>query len=762
MSKPAALPALILDQLSLPDYRPSNTLELRKLLRLRNTDPDEMEASLKELELAGKVVRVRKDCWVLPQEAELITGVLQFNIKGFAFLLPEVGDEDYFIAGEDTGTALHQDLVVARKIHRKGQARFSNPQAEVIRILKRRRNSMVGTLEHGGHFFFVVPDDPRFVHNIYVPDPAQSELTPKPDLGDKVVVQLTEWKSRNHNPEGVVSERLGRPGDPGLDILSIIRKNELPTEFPGEVLQEVASFAHPEGDAPFNDDRLDLRKEFIVTIDPETAKDFDDAIHVKSLGGGKWEVGVHIADVSSYVQPGSALDVEARKRGNSVYLVNQVIPMLPEELSNGLCSLNPRVDRLTYSCIATVTEDGKILKHYTTRSVIHSKHRLSYEQAFVRLQRKPQDSLDQALNQSWKIASKLRSNRFAAGSLDLDMPEVKVHCDEHGKPYKMTRVEHDISHQLIEEFMLMANELVAKDLRRKQLPAVFRVHESPDAEKLAEYRELLKIHDIKVGDLTQKKEVQRALKLIEGRPETHALKVGLLRSLKRAVYSAKPEGHYGLGKEDYTHFTSPIRRYSDLIVHRALAGIKMGGTAEMEKIAQHISQTERTAADAEGESVKLKKFEFFQNQLTEGKNQSFQAVVMDVQNFGMFVELPEFLISGLVHVSSMDGDFYHYNDRQQSLEGKRTRKSYTIGDTVQVQVMKVDMVKQQIDFKLMGEAGTASKNPRSERSDKPVQSRPRSQQGSRSQSRRPREDRSPSKGPKNQEPAKGSGKRRRR
>jgi ribonuclease R len=436
--------------------------------------------------------------------------------------------------------------------------------------------------------------------------------------------------------------------------------------------------------------------------------------------------------------------------------------MLPEELSNGLCSLNPRVDRLTYSCIATVTEDGKILKHYTTRSVIHSKHRLSYEQAFVRLQRKPQDSLDQALNQSWKIASKLRSNRFAAGSLDLDMPEVKVHCDEHGKPYKMTRVEHDISHQLIEEFMLMANELVAKDLRRKQLPAVFRVHESPDAEKLAEYRELLKIHDIKVGDLTQKKEVQRALKLIEGRPETHALKVGLLRSLKRAVYSAKPEGHYGLGKEDYTHFTSPIRRYSDLIVHRALAGIKMGGTAEMEKIAQHISQTERTAADAEGESVKLKKFEFFQNQLTEGKNQSFQAVVMDVQNFGMFVELPEFLISGLVHVSSMDGDFYHYNDRQQSLEGKRTRKSYTIGDTVQVQVMKVDMVKQQIDFKLMGEAGTASKNPRSERSDKPVQSRPRSQQGSRSQSRRPREDRSPSKGPKNQEPAKGSGKRRRR
>jgi len=762
MSKPAALPALILDQLSLPDYRPSNTLELRKLLRLRNTDPDEMEASLKELELAGKVVRVRKDCWVLPQEAELITGVLQFNIKGFAFLLPEVGDEDYFIAGEDTGTALHQDLVVARKIHRKGQARFSNPQAEVIRILKRRRNSMVGTLEHGGHFFFVVPDDPRFVHNIYVPDPAQSELTPKPDLGDKVVVQLTEWKSRNHNPEGVVSERLGRPGDPGLDILSIIRKNELPTEFPGEVLQEVASFAHPEGDAPFNDDRLDLRNEFIVTIDPETAKDFDDAIHVKSLGGGKWEVGVHIADVSSYVQPGSALDVEARKRGNSVYLVNQVIPMLPEELSNGLCSLNPRVDRLTYSCIATVTEDGKILKHYTTRSVIHSKHRLSYEQAFVRLQRKPQDSLDQALNQSWKIASKLRSNRFAAGSLDLDMPEVKVHCDEHGKPYKMTRVEHDISHQLIEEFMLMANELVAKDLRRKQLPAVFRVHESPDAEKLAEYRELLKIHDIKVGDLTQKKEVQRALKLIEGRPETHALKVGLLRSLKRAVYSAKPEGHYGLGKEDYTHFTSPIRRYSDLIVHRALAGIKMGGTAEMEKIAQHISQTERTAADAEGESVKLKKFEFFQNQLTEGKNQSFQAVVMDVQNFGMFVELPEFLISGLVHVSSMDGDFYHYNDRQQSLEGKRTRKSYTIGDTVQVQVMKVDMVKQQIDFKLMGEAGTASKNPRSERSDKPVQSRPRSQQGSRSQSRRPREDRSPSKGPKNQEPAKGSGKRRRR
>jgi len=716
MPKTLELSILIISYLTRPDYRSANAIELGKLLKLKKTEIDRLPAELRELELAGKIVRVRKDQWVLPQEAELITGVLQFNIKGFAFLLPEDGGEDYFVAAEDTGTAMHQDLVVVRKKRSQGNARFNNPQAEVIRILKRRRNCMVGTLEKSGLHFYVLPSDPRFLHSIYVADPKLSQLKPVPQLGDMVVVQMTEWVNRSQNPEGVITERLGRPGDPGVDILSIIRKNELPTEFPGEVLAEVAAFARPDGDAPFNDQRLDLRKEFVMTIDPETAKDFDDAIHVKPLGKGLWEVGVHIADVSSYVRPDSELDKEARKRGNSVYLVNQVIPMLPEELSNGLCSLNPNVDRLTYSCIATVSEDGKILKHYTTRSVIHSRNRLSYEQAFSRLQRKPQDSLDQALHHAWKIASKFRSDRFAAGSLDLDMPEVKVHCDEHGKPYKLTKVEHDSSHQLIEEFMLMANELVAKDLRRKQLPAVYRVHESPDAEKLSEYRELLKIHGIKVGDLTLKKEVQKALKLIQGRPETHALKVGLLRSLKRAVYSAKGDGHYGLGKEDYTHFTSPIRRYSDLVVHRALAGIRMGGTAEMERIATHISQTERTASEAENESVKLKKFEFFQNQLTEGSPQRFKAVVMDVQNFGMFVELPEFLISGLVHVSSMEGDFYHFNDRQKSLEGKRTRKSYSIGSTVEVQVMKVDMAKQQIDFKIVSEGKASSSSTPANRS----------------------------------------------
>ncbi|NJK92228.1 MAG: ribonuclease R [Blastochloris sp.] len=720
------MPQLILAHLGRSDYRPASTLELRQLLRLKNSDSIRLASTLDELELAGKIVRVRKDRWVLPQEAELVTGVLQFNNRGFAFLIPETGDEDFFIAAEDTGTALHQDLVVARKVRGQKNVRFNNPQAQVIRILKRRRQSMVGQLEKSGHFYQVIPDDPRFIHNIYVPDPRQSELRPLPELGDKVVVQLSEWKDRHHNPEGVIVERLGRPGDPGVDILAIIRKCELPTEFPGEALAEVASFAHPEGDATFDDTRVDLREEFIFTIDPETAKDFDDAIHIKSLGGGRWEVGIHIADVSYYVRPDSALDHEARKRGNSVYLVNQVIPMLPEELSNGLCSLNPHVDRLTYSAIATVTEDGRILNHHTTKSVIHSKHRLSYEQVFERLQRKPQDDLDRTLHQAWKIASRLRSNRFAAGSLDLDMPEVKVHCDEHGKPIKLTKVEHDASHQLIEEFMLLANELVARDLRRKQLPAVFRVHESPDAEKLAEYRELLKIHNIKIGDLTQKKEVQRALQLIQGRPETHALKVGLLRSLKRAVYSAKPEGHYGLGKEDYTHFTSPIRRYADLIVHRAIAGIRMGGTAEMERIAQHISQTERNAADAEGESVKLKKFEFFQNQLVAGTPQSFPAVVMDVQNFGMFVELPDFLISGLVHVSGMDDDFYHYNDRQKSLEGKRSRRSYSIGDSVEVQVLKVDMAKQQIDFKLAGSQTPSSNRQSSSRpsSERPSERRP--------------------------------------
>jgi len=700
--------AALLRLMARPGYQPLNEMELGRKLKLSEPLLSHFPQLLKQLELDGRIARVRHDRWILPAEAALVTGVIQFHSKGFAFLLREDKGEDLFIPAEDTGTAMHQDVVVVRiQTGAAPNRQFpGRQQASVIRILKRRRSTVVGTLEKSGHFYYVVPADPRYIQNIYVPAPSRDDGTPTLEIGDRVVVKLEEWKSRHLNPEGVIIERLGRAGDPGVDILSIIRKHELPVEFPGEVLAEVASFAKPDGDAPADDlaERLDLRHDFVITIDPDTAKDFDDAISMRRISEDTWEVGIHIADVSYYVRPDSELDREASKRGNSVYLVNQVIPMLPEELSNGLCSLNPHVDRLTYSVIAKINDKAKIIGWKICRSIIHSKHRLTYQQAFDRLQRKPQDDLDHFLRNAWKLASNLRAARFAHGSLDLEMPEVKVYCDAQGHPTSIQKVEHDISHQLIEEFMLLANEVVATELRRANKPAIYRIHENPDPEKLNTYRELLKAHGIRVGDLSQKREVQKALKAIETRPDGHALKVGLLRSLKRAIYDTRPLGHYGLAKENYTHFTSPIRRYADLLVHRALT-IKKKGTGfptlpELDKIAKHISATERSAAEAEQESVQLKKLEFFAGQINNQKPQAFDAIIMDVQNFGLFVELPDYLISGLVHVSSMKKDFYHYDERNKSFRGKKFREEFRMGQTVRVKVQRIDMFKQQIDFNL--------------------------------------------------------------
>ncbi|MGF1678456.1 MAG: ribonuclease R [Candidatus Methylacidiphilales bacterium] len=704
----------VLRYLGRPDYTPLNLPGLAQALKLEGREHSSLEATLGILEEAGRVVRIRKDHWILPDEANLITGVVMFNPKGHAVLIPNDPEVKKFqIAAEDTNLALHQDLVVARRLTRPKRAFHGRPgsqppleSAQIIRILKRRRENYVGTLQQDGRFFQVIPDDPRYVQNFYVPHPSESRCTPKPVAGDKVVVRITRWESRQACPEAEIVERLGRPGDPGVDILAIIRKHNLRTEFSTEALAEVGDFAHPDGDAPFDPKdkkRIDLRQEFIITIDPDTARDFDDAIHVTPLGNNRWEIGVHIADVSHYVQHGTALDREARRRGNSIYLVNQVIPMLPEELSNGLCSLNPHVDRLTFSVIAVVDEEGRIQSHRITPSVIHSKHRLTYEQAMERLKARPENDLDDLLHRAWDVASKLRRKRFREGALDLEMPDVKVVLNDQGEPVDIIKQEYDESHQLIEEFMLMANEVVALELRNKQWPAVFRVHEAPDPEKLQDYRETLSAHGIKVGDLTQMKEVRRALEKISERPDGHALKVAFLRSLKKADYRTKPLGHYGLAKVNYTHFTSPIRRYADLIVHRSLRERRrLMSPEQLSEVALHISETERIAADAEMESVKLKKLEFFARQMNVEPPPRFKALIMEVTNYGLFVELPDSLMSGLIHVSSIEGDFFHFSEMDQTLTGKRNKIQYRMGDTIEVVVDRVDIMRQMVDFRMAG------------------------------------------------------------
>jgi ribonuclease R len=695
----------ILTLLSSRDYRPLDKIEIARKLRLPSNERVALRKTLRELEHSGEIARIRKNRYVLPSEADLVTGTISIHQAGYAFLNTETpGQPDVFIAPENTGTAMHGDRVVVRISRDKLPARGKGPEGRVIRILERARDTVVGTLQQSRNFYYVVPDDPRFVHNVYVQVPPRTKLLKAPVLGDKVVVRLEPWESRHVNPEGEIIEVLGPASAPGVDVLSIVRKYDLPTEFPKNVIDEVGRIPK-QVDAGMLDGREDLRKQFIVTVDPDDARDFDDAINVDRIDNHTWQLGVHIADVAAYVQPGNALDREARKRGNSVYLPDRVIPMLPEQLSNGVCSLNPGVDRLTHSVFIEFEKNGRAKNVRFARSVIRSAHRLTYKQAYALLKSPPKDELGKRLHTAWELASLLRRKRFEQGSLDLDFPEVKVHVDLNGKPVKLERVENDESHQLIEEFMLAANEAVAREMRHRQIPTIYRVHEDPDPEKLAEYRELVLSHNYKVGDLTQRKELQRFLASIRGKPEEQTLKIGLLKSLKRARYAPQPLGHYGLAKTNYLHFTSPIRRYADLVVHRGLAerNEKHRSPTDMGQIAsiaEHISNTERNAAEAEMDAVRMKKLEFFQQQLDARNPQVFRAAIVDVRNYGLVVELPDVLTSGLVHVSSLADDFYVFEAPRHRLIGRRSRKKFALGDEVRVFVARVDPFKRQIDFAL--------------------------------------------------------------
>lgn len=690
-----------------PKYRPLDKIEIANALGYDATRRNEVRRTLRDLEHEGEIARIRKNRYVQPDTADLVTGTLSVHEAGYAFLTNEkTSQADLFIAAENTGTAMHGDRVVARIIRGPEFSRARTPRAEgrVIRILNRANDTIVGTLQQTRNFLYVVPDEPRLVHNIYVQTPnvtpgrrTQTGATAR--RGDKVVVRLEAWESRHINPEGKIIELLGPRNAPGVDILSIIRKYNLPAGFPKAVLDQASAIPETVTDI---EHREDLRQQFIVTIDPDDARDFDDAIHVEEISGG-WLLGVHIADVSAYVRPNSALDCEAQRRGNSVYLPDRVIPMLPERLSNGVCSLNPHVDRLTHSVFLQVDRNGRIRQTRFARTVIRSARRLTYKEAFAILKSPARDELGERLHAAWKLAALLRRKRFEHGSLDLDMPEVKVVLDKKGKPVRFERVENDESHQLIEEFMLAANEAVARELKNRGIPTIYRVHENPDAERLGEFREFVLAHGIRVGDLTHRGEIQKLLAAIRGTAEEHPLKIALLKSLKRARYATTPLGHYGLAKVNYTHFTSPIRRYADLEVHRALADRDISrrsskASSQLAGIADHISNTERNAAEAEIDAVKMKKLEFFELQMQARDPQVFDAVVIDVRNYGLLIELPEILLTGLVHVSTLADDFYVFSPSQRRFVGRLRRRRFAVGDKLRVHVARIDQFKRQIDF----------------------------------------------------------------
>ncbi|HSY73921.1 MAG TPA: ribonuclease R [Dongiaceae bacterium] len=694
------------------DYVPANVPELLRLLRLSPNRQQELQAVLRELEQSGAVARIKGNCYVSPREADLIPGRIRMNRAGKGFLQPDdSGLKEIAIAESATGTALHEDRVLVRRDVRKNFRSGDDAQetGTVVRILERKRTQMVGTLHRGRQFLFVTPDDPRIPHDILVPEPC--DVGRPAHIGDKVVVELREWESSHSSPEGEIVEVLGAPNEEGVDMLSVLRQYDLPLHFPKSVLAEanaIGKIVDPRDEAG----RVDCRAHQVITIDPDDAKDFDDAICLEKISPEQWRLWVHIADVSHYVKPGTALDEEAQKRGNSTYLVDRVIPMLPEALSNELCSLKPNVDRLTKCAEFLVSNDGRVLNTKFYSAIIHSQQRFAYGDVLEILQRVPADDpIEQMLHQAHELAQKIRRLRFKAGSLDLDFPETKIRLDEHGKILRIEKTENDVSHQLIEEYMLLANEAVATRLMSLRTPAIYRIHEEPDARRLQEYRSEVLAHHVQCGNLSHPAEVQKLLQKLGTLPIGQALKIGFLKSLMRARYAVEPLGHYGLAKKKYTHFTSPIRRYADLVVHRALFEKNSGSASALKEIAEHISVTERNSADAERDSKDVKLFAFLTAQLESKQPQHYPALVTDVRNFGFFVDVPGLGMSGLVPLSTMTDEFFQFDSNRSQLIGRRTRRVIKLGDNLTVQIAKVDRFKKQVDFQLVKSARPLTQPP---------------------------------------------------
>ncbi len=674
---------------------------------------------------------------------EDLEGVIQFRAGGSAFVFRDGPRTQpaVQIAPDETGLALPGDRVVVRIQAGAVGRRPGEAVGRVLRVVSRGRASIVGDLRRDGRIYYVAPDDPRFVRDIVVPDPARSSVKPPPQPGDKVVVELGDWTDRRESITGLITAKLGRTHEPKAEMLGVFEKFGLDPRFPADVEREAAALPDRVS-APELANRLDYRSIPVFTIDPDDAKDFDDALSLEQLPDGDVRIGIHIADVSTYVRPGTALDREARRRGNSTYLVGTVIPMLPEKLSNGLCSLVEAQDRLCKATLITFAPNGRIKETSFANTVICSRKRLTYRQAYAllfennleRIRALPLPPKHQTgstgralrdlsdveltdlqgwIRQLWSIARRLRADRMAKGSLDLDMPETKIFVDEKGYADRLERIEQDESHQLIEEFMLAANEAVARLTRTHRLPALYRVHDEPDLEKLAEFREFATTFGLKVGDLSNRAEVSKLLETLRTHPQGYTLRSQFLRSLKKAAYRATADGHYGLAKRDYTHFTSPIRRYSDLVVHRVfetylvkhaghpapggrLPGYDLPG---IESLAEHLSLTEINSAEAERESVKIKLLEFFERELDRKPPTRFAAVVTDVRRQGLFIELVESMTFGFITTDAMTDDRYALDPSGRALVGRRTRRTYELGVRLEVVVDRVDRFKRTMDFR---------------------------------------------------------------
>jgi len=649
---------------------------------------------------AGELIHLRGGFYTLPRRQELVTGVLRAHPQGFGFVTPADSSlDDVYVHRENMSTALDGDTVVVRCLPPSPGKREKGPEGVIVEIVRRRTSQIVGTLRTSGHFHYVLPDNPAIFQDVLIPDDALG----KARLGDKVIAKITEWESKHLNPEGAVVKVLGPSGNIKTDVASVVVRYNLPHGFPKAVGAEVRAL--PDAIPP--DEiarRRDLRRETIFTIDPKTAKDFDDAVGLRpaAAGDGDWVLGVHIADVAHYVGAGGALDVEATERGTSCYLLNTVIPMLPPKLSNNLCSLRPHTDRLTRSVIMTFSSEGTLLRYDICRSIINSKRRFAYGEVQQILDGKCASRLAPTLREMAKLASVLRRRRRERGSVDFDLPEPKPVVGASGEVEAFDIERRDDAHSLIEEFMIAANETVARHLTTKRQPTIFRVHEEPDDRKLAEFAEIARHFGHEIPTAPSSRNIQRALDEAAGAPEAYVLGVAYLRSMKLAKYSADNVGHYGLASDAYLHFTSPIRRYPDLLAHRILDEFWSERLREPERRdywkqglpawAARSTEGERLAAEAERAISTRRLLEFVAQ-----RKKPMKALITAAEHYGLRVQICDYLLDGVVRMSALSDGFYHVNRQRGSLTGPG-RREYRVGQTLLVRVLRYDEFKHQIEF----------------------------------------------------------------
>ena len=682
-------------------YVPMKAKEIAMVLGVPKEQKEELKKVLDTLVEDGKITLSKRGKYTKGQ-TKRFTGIFQAHPRGFGFVIQEGVENDVFISEENINGAFQGDEV--EFIITKSQEAGRRTEGKIVRILSHSTTKIVGLYEKCKSYGFVRPDNQRILSDIYIPEGKEKGAM----TGHKVVVSLTSYGGERMKPEGVVTEIIGHINDPGTDIISIVKGFDLPMEFPERVMNQAERVAKEVSEAD-RAGRMDLRDWKMVTIDGEDAKDLDDAVSL-TKDGENYQLGVHIADVTNYVQERSALDREALNRGTSVYLVDRVIPMLPHKLSNGICSLNAGEDRLALSCIMTVNPKGEVVDHVIAETVVRVDERMSYTSVAKILEkqdaeeRKKYEEFVPMFEQMAELSHILRTRRKQRGSIDFDFPETKMILDETGRPIEIRPYERNVATKLIEDFMLLANETVAEEYFWRELPFLYRTHEAPDEEKMKKLSTFINNfgYHIHMGNEVRPMEVQKLLGKVEGTPEEALISRLALRSMKQAKYTPENTGHFGLAAKYYTHFTSPIRRYPDLQIHRIIkenirGSLKEERVAHYEKILPEVAMqagvTERRAEEAERETIKLKKVEYMKERIGE----EFEGVISGITKWGAYVELPN-TIEGLVHVMNMRDDHYEYWEEQYELIGEHTRNVYKLGQVVRVRVLGVDRLQRTIDF----------------------------------------------------------------